>query len=331
MLRPNGNRCSSRPAATFRRSGGFAVAAPGESGEKRLPGERLNVTDPSRVADEEEHLSNVHATRRTMSLLAIAAALALAMLLPAAAAGRQHGTRPGRAHGHQGKGHDHGHATGGSRGRRDDPQPLPRRRPRPGDRSDDAGRARRSRRRDPPRGRRQRLPDPGQGARERDPSDQARTWSGCRRSRSGRALRSRPTATPVNYDYLELLLNQLNKGPGTPYRVVVVQTGVRSRSPRRHERSPRRRASARIRKRRAPRPPDDAGRDPRPQRRRGPHLERAGRQLQHPDRTPDPGPAETDREGLDLNRRQGARQRPVPFRQHASGVVPSADPPGSGR
>ena len=32
-----------------------------------------------------------------------------------------------------------------------------------------------------------------------------------------------PTATPVNYDYLELLLNQLNKGPGTPYRVVEVQ------------------------------------------------------------------------------------------------------------
>lgn len=31
------------------------------------------------------------------------------------------------------------------------------------------------------------------------------------------------TATPVNYDYLELLLNQLNKGPGTPYRVVQVQ------------------------------------------------------------------------------------------------------------
>jgi Endonuclease/Exonuclease/phosphatase family len=32
-----------------------------------------------------------------------------------------------------------------------------------------------------------------------------------------------PTATPVNYDYLQLLLNQLNKGPGTPYRVVQVQ------------------------------------------------------------------------------------------------------------
>ena len=31
------------------------------------------------------------------------------------------------------------------------------------------------------------------------------------------------SATPVNYDYLELLLNQLNKGPGSRYRVVFVQ------------------------------------------------------------------------------------------------------------
>ena len=56
--------------------------------------------------------------------------------------------------------------------------------------------------------------------------------------RTGRERRrSRgPTATTVNYDYLELLLSSAEQGAGKAkpqYRVVVVQHGVRPRSARR--------------------------------------------------------------------------------------------------
>ena len=136
-------------------------------------------------------------------------------------------------------------------------------------------------------------------------SGPGRTWSGCRRSRSGRARRSRQPRDAGQLRLPRTAPRSAEQGARDAVQGRLRPAGVRPRSPRRHERSPRRRAAARVRKRRADRPPDDAGRDPCPQRRRGPYLERAGRQFQHPDRTADPGPAETDRAGA------GPRPTPV--------------------
>jgi endonuclease/exonuclease/phosphatase family metal-dependent hydrolase len=152
-----------------------------------------------------------------MPLLAIAAALALAMLLPAAAAA-------GNGHGHGHHGH-HGHGHGHHRGTEVDvmtrnlylgadltpavqattPEAL--------------------------------AAANGEILREVVTNDFPTRAKGL----ASEILRTRPdlvglqevalwqstplsaSATPVSYDYLNLLLDRLNKGPGTEYRVVVVQ------------------------------------------------------------------------------------------------------------
>jgi endonuclease/exonuclease/phosphatase family metal-dependent hydrolase len=189
-------------------------------------GERLNVNGPQRAADEEEHLSYVHAITRRLPLLAIAAALALAMLLPAAAsAGGKHGDDHGKGHtphGHHGHGH---HGNGHHKGSEVD---VMSRNLYLGAVLDPAVEA------ESP----EELAEAdGEILRQVVANDFPTRAKGL----ANEILRTNPdlvglqevalwqstplspTATPVNYDYLELLLNRLNKGPGTPYRVVEVQ------------------------------------------------------------------------------------------------------------
>ena len=88
-----------------------------------------------------------------------------------------------------------------------------------------------------------------------------------------------PKATHVRYDYLKLLLEQLNKGKKR-YRVVDRGARVRLRGLREHRRQ-RVDLGARVPARqRDQRPADDARRDPRPRRPRH-DLERPGRPLPH--------------------------------------------------
>jgi endonuclease/exonuclease/phosphatase family metal-dependent hydrolase len=152
-----------------------------------------------------------------MPLLAIAAALAFAILLPAAAVAGGHG------HDDHGKGHDHGH--GHHRGSEVD---VMSRNLYLGAVLDPAVAAE--------------TPDElaaadGEILREVVANDFPTRAKGL----ANEILRTRPdlvgmqevanwqstplspSATPVNYDYLELLLTQLNKGPGSQYRVVFVQ------------------------------------------------------------------------------------------------------------
>ena len=150
-------------------------------------------------------------------------------------------SRAGHGHGHD-HGHGHGHGgppghgfPGGGHGRghdveRDDPQPLPRRGPGAGDRR--------------PQPRKPSSPPPGRSCAKSPPTTSRpgpRAWR--RRSspkkpdlvglqevalwRTGPpslapVLSGVPTATTVRYDYLQLLLDQLNKGPDR-YEVVVAQ------------------------------------------------------------------------------------------------------------
>ena len=200
-----------------------------------------------------------------------------------------------------------------------------------GDRRDDPGRTR-----PPPTAQilrevvAQQLPDPGQGPGAGDPRPRSPTWSACRRWRSGTTTPARPPRRPpVRYDYLPELLDQLNKG-GTALR--------------------RRRRPGRVRPRSA------GGRQRRAQRRPLPGFPNAemlgrltmrdvilarhgagvqtwnaaGRQLRHPAGSPDPRPAAADQTRLDGDRREGARQPPVPLRQHPPRGVPAADPRGPG-
>ena len=115
----------------------------------------------------------------------------------------------------------------GHRRQRDDPQPLPRRRPDAGDRSSTSiggfieanGEILRA-------GRRTATSRSAPRAWPRRSSKRNRTWSACRRSRSGgprrpslgRSSSGVPIATTVKYDFLQLLLAQLNKGRARSYR-----------------------------------------------------------------------------------------------------------------
>jgi Endonuclease/Exonuclease/phosphatase family len=164
-----------------------------------------------------------------MSLLAIAAALALAILLPAAATAGGHGHDDhGKGHDH-GHGHNHGHNHGHGHGHhRGSEVNVMSRNLYLGAVLDPAVAAE--------------TPDElaaadGQILREVVANDFPTRAKGL----ANEILRTRPdlvgmqevanwettplsaSATPVNYDYLELLLNQLNKGPGSRYRVVFVQ------------------------------------------------------------------------------------------------------------
>ena len=111
---------------------------------------------------------------------------------------------------------------------------------------------------------------PGPRAWRRRSSTRSPTWSACRRSPSGAPARrawhpllsGEPTATTVRYDYLQLLLDQLNKGQDA-LRSRRRPERVRPRGARRRERRPRRRPRRPGHpQRRDQRAPDDARRDP---------------------------------------------------------------------
>ena len=147
----------------------------------------------------------------------------------------------------------------------------------------------RSQRRHRPPGRSDQLPGPRQRAGEGDPPE--RTGPG--RAAGGGAVAEappslgpvfsgKPAATKVKYDFLKLLLAQLNKKKAAlqagrrPGRVRLRGAGQRQRRARRR---PRRHRPAR--QHRGQRPADDARRDPRPGRRRRRDLEPEERQLRH--------------------------------------------------
>jgi endonuclease/exonuclease/phosphatase family metal-dependent hydrolase len=185
-------------------------------------------------------LINVHAVTRRLPLLAIAAAMALAVLGPASASagGRNHGDDHGKGHdhGHHGKGHhndghhhDGNHGKGHDHGRHHGSEvSVMTRNLYLGAVLDPAVEA------ESPE---ELAAADGEILREVVANDFPTRAKGL----ASEILRTRPdlvglqevalwqstplsaSATPVNYDYLELLLNQLNKGPGTPYRVVEVQ------------------------------------------------------------------------------------------------------------
>ena len=115
-------------------------------------------------------------------------------------------------------------------------------------------------------------------------------------------LMTGPSATTVKYDYLQELLARLN-ADGQQYEVVVVQnefdfevpatTRSGTGTPPRHQR-----------------PPDDAGRDPQAEQRRGRNLGCRRGQLRAPPAGPDPQHPAAGQTRLDGDRRQRARQPP---------------------
>lgn len=161
----------------------------------------------------------LHSMTRRLPLLAIAAALALAVMLPAsAAAGGNHGNGH---HGHHGKGHDNGRHRGS------EVDVMTRNLYLGADLNPAIAAT---------------TPDELASAdglilrevvandfptRARGLANEIRRTEpdlvGLQEVALWQSTPLSAAATPVNYDYLELLLNQLNRGPGTPYRVVEVQ------------------------------------------------------------------------------------------------------------
>ena len=301
---------------------GLQLRHSGSQGMSDSQGERLDLTDPSGIDDEEEHLSNVHAPRRTVLAAGDRRGAGPGSCCPSAA-GRRHGTtitawpRPSPRPRH----------TAEVRGRRDDPQPLPRRRPRPGDRRDNAEELVDSRRRRSCATSSPTTSRPGPRASRTRSSNQKPDLVGLQEVALWQTARRSPGRRRRDHGQLrlpQLLLDRAQQGPGAATGSSSSSRSSTSKRPADDERSRRRRAAARrfanaeIVGRLTMRDVILARNGA------GVHTwNEQGAQLQHPDRTADPRPAETDRPRLDVDRRQGSRQRPVPLRQHAPGVVPS--------